>query len=71
MAVRYRHYNGGIYELVCEATMESDQAPIVVYRAPVLHKQRLFHLARPGCVQKRHATSRRCSRRVYALVDII
>ena len=22
--VRYRHYKGGIYELVCEATLESD-----------------------------------------------
>ena len=33
MAVRYRHYKGGIYELVCEATMEADLTPLVVYRA--------------------------------------
>jgi len=33
MAVRYRHYKGGIYELVCEATMEADHTPIIVYRA--------------------------------------
>jgi hypothetical protein len=29
---RYRHYKGGIYELVCEAVMEADHAPVVVYR---------------------------------------
>jgi hypothetical protein len=33
MAVRYRHYKGGIYELVCEATMEADHTPLIVYRA--------------------------------------
>ena len=33
MTVRYRHYKGGIYELVCEATMEADMTPIIVYRA--------------------------------------
>ncbi|MGN6668239.1 MAG: DUF1653 domain-containing protein [Trinickia sp.] len=33
MTVRYRHYKGGIYELVCEATMEADHTPLVVYRA--------------------------------------
>ncbi|MEI7296433.1 DUF1653 domain-containing protein [Paraburkholderia tropica] len=32
--VRYRHYKGGIYELVCEATLESDPAvTMIVYRA--------------------------------------
>lgn len=31
-ARRYRHYKGGIYELVCEAVMEADHAPVVVYR---------------------------------------
>ncbi|GAB2839736.1 hypothetical protein GCM10027277_03350 [Pseudoduganella ginsengisoli] len=31
--MRYRHYKGGIYELVCEATMEADLTPLVVYRA--------------------------------------
>ncbi len=31
--VRYRHYKGGIYELVCEATQESDLSPVIVYRA--------------------------------------
>ena len=32
--MRYRHYKGGIYELVCEATLESDLSPMVVYRSP-------------------------------------
>ncbi|MFA9273701.1 MAG: DUF1653 domain-containing protein [Candidatus Aquirickettsiella gammari] len=32
--VRYRHYKGGIYELVCEATQEADLKPAIVYRAP-------------------------------------
>ncbi len=31
--VRYRHYKGGIYELVCEATLEADLTPLIVYRA--------------------------------------
>ncbi|HLL11485.1 MAG TPA: DUF1653 domain-containing protein [Rubrivivax sp.] len=31
--VRYRHYKGGIYELVCEATYEADHTPMIVYRA--------------------------------------
>lgn len=30
---RFRHYKGGVYELVCEATQESDHTPIIVYRA--------------------------------------
>jgi hypothetical protein len=30
--VRYRHYKGGIYELVCEARLEVDLAPVIVYR---------------------------------------
>lgn len=30
---RFRHYKGGIYELVGEATLESDLSPMVVYRA--------------------------------------
>ncbi|WP_347557325.1 DUF1653 domain-containing protein [Robbsia sp. KACC 23696] len=33
MVVRYKHYKGGIYELVCEATMEADHTPLIVYRA--------------------------------------
>lgn len=32
--MRYRHYKGGIYELVGPATLESDLTPMVVYRAP-------------------------------------
>jgi DNA polymerase-3 subunit epsilon len=32
--VRYRHYKGGIYEFVCEATQEADLQPAIVYRAP-------------------------------------
>ena len=32
--MRYRHYKGGIYELVCEAKLESDPSVImIVYRA--------------------------------------
>lgn len=31
--MRFRHYKGGMYDLVCEATMESDHTPIIVYRA--------------------------------------
>lgn len=33
MPTKYRHYKGGIYELVCEATMEADLTPLIVYRA--------------------------------------
>jgi hypothetical protein len=32
--VRYQHYKGGIYEFVCEATLESDPTvTMIVYRA--------------------------------------
>jgi hypothetical protein len=31
--MRFRHYKGGIYELVCEATMEADHTPLIVYKA--------------------------------------
>ena len=32
--MRYRHYKGGLYDLVCEAKLESDPAIImIVYRA--------------------------------------
>jgi hypothetical protein len=30
---RYRHYKGGLYELLCHATLESDLSAMVVYRA--------------------------------------
>ena len=30
---RYRHYKGGLYELVCEATLESDLSAMIIYRA--------------------------------------
>ncbi|CAB3710895.1 DUF1653 domain-containing protein [Paraburkholderia rhynchosiae] len=31
---RYRHYKGGIYELICEATLESDPTvTMIVYKA--------------------------------------
>jgi hypothetical protein len=30
--VRFRHYKGGVYEVVCEATLEADHTPVVVYR---------------------------------------
>ena len=29
----YRHYKGGLYELLCSATLESDLSEMVVYRA--------------------------------------
>jgi hypothetical protein len=28
----YRHYKGGVYELVCEAVLEADHTAVVVYR---------------------------------------
>jgi hypothetical protein len=31
--MQYRHYKGGVYELVCEATLEADHTPMIVYRA--------------------------------------
>ena len=31
--MRYRHYKGGLYELVCEATLEADLTPMIIYRA--------------------------------------
>jgi len=30
--MRYRHYKGGVYEVVCEATIETDLTAVVVYR---------------------------------------
>lgn len=30
--MRFRHYKGGVYELVCEATLEADHTPVIVYR---------------------------------------
>ncbi|WP_144109075.1 DUF1653 domain-containing protein [Paraburkholderia sp. BCC1886] len=32
--LRYRHYKGGLYELVCEAILESDPSvTMIVYKA--------------------------------------
>jgi hypothetical protein len=31
--MRYRHYKGGLYEFICEATIEADLTTVVVYRA--------------------------------------
>ncbi|MFT5588483.1 MAG: hypothetical protein ACI9ZF_000648 [Bradyrhizobium sp.] len=31
--MHYRHYKGGIYELIGPATLESDLTPMIVYRA--------------------------------------
>lgn len=32
--MKYQHYKGGIYELVCEAKLESDpQVIMIIYRA--------------------------------------
>lgn len=30
--MRYRHYMGGVYDLVCEAEVEADHTPVIVYR---------------------------------------
>jgi hypothetical protein len=30
--MRYRHYKGGVYDLVCEAVLEADLTPVIVYR---------------------------------------
>jgi hypothetical protein len=30
---RFRHYKGGLYELVCEARLEADGSPMMVYRS--------------------------------------
>ncbi|QJD98739.1 DUF1653 domain-containing protein [Massilia forsythiae] len=30
--MRFRHYKGGIYDVVCEATLEADHTPAIVYR---------------------------------------
>lgn len=32
-AQRYQHYKGAYYELVCMATYEADESPMIVYRA--------------------------------------
>ena len=44
---RYRHYKGGIYEFVGEATLESDLTPMIVYRAANgtlwIRPQEVFH----------------------------
>ncbi|MES2129314.1 MAG: DUF1653 domain-containing protein [Pseudomonadota bacterium] len=31
--MRFRHYKGGLYELVCVAKLESDLSEMIVYRA--------------------------------------
>ena len=31
--MQYRHYKRGLYELVCEATLEADLTPMIIYRA--------------------------------------
>ena len=31
--MQFRHYKGGLYEMVCEATLESDLSAMIVYRA--------------------------------------
>jgi hypothetical protein len=31
--MQFRHYKGGLYELVCIATLESDLSEMIVYRA--------------------------------------
>jgi hypothetical protein len=31
--MQFRHYKGGVYEFVCEATLESDLSRMIVYRA--------------------------------------
>lgn len=31
--MQYKHYKGGVYEFVCEATLEADHTPLIIYRA--------------------------------------
>lgn len=31
--MRFKHYKGGLYELVCEATLEYDLSTMIIYRA--------------------------------------
>ncbi|MES2152862.1 MAG: DUF1653 domain-containing protein [Pseudomonadota bacterium] len=31
--MQYRHYKGGLYELVCVAKLEADLSEMIVYRA--------------------------------------
>ncbi|GAB3409655.1 DUF1653 domain-containing protein [Massilia agilis] len=31
--MQYRHYKGGLYEVLHEALLESDHTPMIVYRA--------------------------------------
>ena len=31
--MQFRHFKGGLYDLICEATLESDRSPMMVYRA--------------------------------------
>jgi hypothetical protein len=44
----YRHYKGGVYEFLHDATLESDLTPMVVYRAVAngtvwIRPQAVFH----------------------------
>ena len=32
--MQFRHYKGGLYQLVCVATLESDLSDMIVYTAP-------------------------------------
>lgn len=31
--MRYRHFKGGLYDVVCEAKLEADLTPVIVYRS--------------------------------------
>jgi DNA polymerase-3 subunit epsilon len=33
MMRKFKHYKGGLYELVCEAIQESDLSEVIVYRS--------------------------------------
>jgi hypothetical protein len=51
--MRYRHYKGGLYELVCEAVLEADHTPVIVYRGQdgktwVRPRAAFFELVDPG-----------------------
>lgn len=51
--MRYRHYKGGLYELVCEAVLEADHTPVIVYRGQdgqtwVRPRAAFFALIEPG-----------------------
>ena len=46
---RYRHYKGGLYEIICEAILESDGSTMVIYH-PLDKGDKKTAWARPSSV---------------------